>query len=352
MRLDVELKDLINAGLTEPDARTLLSRIEAIPGLNAPAMWTEITRNILTREIPFEIHSLLFRSLFSEWDTANAPPPAWTPSEDDVRKANVTTFSAKAGVEPRSLHAWSVNERESFWKAMIDTLGIRFHTPPAEILEPSLRADAAVWLPGAKMNIAESCFQASGDETAIVYRKVDQLEHITYDELDRLSNRIANSFRQIGIGEGDAVAIDMPMTVEAVAAYLGIVKMGGVVVSIADSFAEDEIATRLRIANASTVLTQDIVVRGPKRLLMYEKVTGAGAGTIIVIPNGDTMAVTLREGDHAWHDFLVEDDAFTPVPCNPEQTTNVLFSSGTTGDPKAIPWTHTTPIKCAMDGYL
>jgi acetyl-CoA synthetase len=53
-----------------------------------------------------------------------------------------------------------------------------------------------------------------------------------------------------------------------------------------------------------------------------------------------------------WSRFLAPTETFVPVDCDPEDTTNFLFSSGTTGDPKAIPWTHTTPIKCAMDGHL
>jgi acetyl-CoA synthetase len=72
-------------------------------------------------------------------------------------------------------------------------------------------------------------------------------------------------------------------TVEAVAAYLGIVKAGGVVVSIADSFAADEIKTRLRIARAEVAVTQDVVVRGGKTLPMYAKLVEAGARACIVI---------------------------------------------------------------------
>ena len=53
-----------------------------------------------------------------------------------------------------------------------------------------------------------------------------------------------------------------------------------------------------------------------------------------------------------WADFLSDTDTFTAVPCHPDAHTNILFSSGTTGEPKAIPWTHTTPIKCAADAYL
>ena len=59
-----------------------------------------------------------------------------------------------------------------------------------------------------------------------------------------------------------------------------------------------------------------------------------------------------REGDITWSDFLSNVETFTAVPCDPDAHTNILFSSGTTGEPKAIPWTHTTPIKCAADAYL
>ena len=55
--------------------------------------------------------------------------------------------------------------------------------------------------------------------------------------------------------------------------------------------------------------------------------------------------------DVTWHDFLGEDAEFEPVVCDVDDETNILFSSGTTGDPKAIAWTHLTPIKAAADGH-
>jgi acetyl-CoA synthetase len=53
-----------------------------------------------------------------------------------------------------------------------------------------------------------------------------------------------------------------------------------------------------------------------------------------------------------WRDFLSDDTAFVAAGADPYAVTNILFSSGTTGDPKAIPWTHLTPIKAAMDGHF
>ena len=64
------------------------------------------------------------------------------------------------------------------------------------------------------------------------------------------------------------------------------------------------------------------------------------------------MCVDLRRGDIAWNAFLVDCADFAPVPRSPGDHSNILFSSGTTADPKAIPWTHTTPIRAAADGHL
>ncbi|NIS28754.1 MAG: AMP-dependent synthetase, partial [Actinobacteria bacterium] len=70
----------------------------------------------------------------------------------------------------------------------------------------------------------------------------------------------------------------------------------------------------------------------------------------VVVDTGGGMA--LEPGDVWWDDFLGDEAPFSPVAADPESITNVLFSSGTTGDPKAIPWTQLTPIKAAMDGHF
>jgi acetyl-CoA synthetase len=206
-------------------------------------------------------------------------------------------------------------------------------------------------LVGSRLNIAESCFQAAEDVPAIIYQREGQsIVKISYAELNALSNRVANGLINAGFKTGDAIAIIMPMTIEAVAIYLGMIKAGCVVVSIAESFAVPEIVTRLRIANAKAVFTQDSFVRGEKQFPLYEKVTSANAPFTVVLALSSTTQ--LRSHDVSWEEFLSENDRFDSVPLPPDAYTNILFSSGTTGEPKAIPWTHTTPIKCAVDAHL
>jgi acetyl-CoA synthetase len=350
---------LVTSGASQDQAHAIWSKLQAIPeGTPPEGVWEELTRTVLDPSVPFPVHELLFGVVFDQWDRSQGPPPVWRPSPEQIAQSNITAFCNATGRRSfADLYRWSVQKRAEFWGHVIVALGIRFHQEPARVLDDSRGPEYARWLPGARMNIAESCFRAPSDRAAVIY----QAEHsepqtMTYGQLDRLSNRVANSLRALGVVAGEAVAIDMTMTVEAVACYLGVVKAGCAVVSIADSFAADEIATRLRIAGAKTVITQDVVFRGDKTLPMYEKVADAGAERVIVLAAVDgpdaERDVALRPADLWWDDFLVNNDALQAVDCDGDDTTNILFSSGTTGDPKAIPWTHTTPIKCAMDGYL
>jgi acetyl-CoA synthetase len=142
------------------------------------------------------------------------------------------------------------------------------------------------------------------------------------------------------------------MNAECVAAYLGIIRAGCVVVSIADSFAAPEIAKRLKIAGAAGIITVDSFRRGGRRIDLYETVREAAPPRAVVLQQTDGQSPDLRPGDLAWSELIAGSGRAEPWTAAPDSVTNVLFSSGTTGDPKAIPWTHLTPIKCAMDGHF
>ena len=94
------------------------------------------------------------------------------------------------------------------------------------------------WLPGAELNIAQSCFQSDAGRVALVVGREGECatSSYTYGELERMVDRFARGLHEHGYREGSAIALFMPMTVECVVAYLGIVKAGARVVSIPDSF--------------------------------------------------------------------------------------------------------------------
>ena len=273
--------------------------------------------------------------------------PAWRPSDDVVSHANLTRLMTDAGFKYYDeLHRWSVLDPMGFWGEMIDRLGIVFSVPPDTIVEGP--PQDPTWLPGAKLNIVDSCFAAPGDGNAVLYRHAGATHQLSYTELQEQVARFGNGLAEHEVQPGDRVAIAMPMTIESVIAYLGTVAAGAVVVSIADSFASDEIATRLKLTDPVLTVTQDRVIRAGKVLPMYEKVVEAGAQRCVVVDTG--AGIELGDADVAFAAFVSDDATYASFQADPTDHTNILFSSGTTGEPKAIPWTHLTPIKGAMDG--
>ncbi|MDK1010312.1 MAG: AMP-binding protein [Actinomycetota bacterium] len=274
--------------------------------------------------------------------------PVWRPDELTLSHANLTAAMEERGIDSYSaFHRWSVDDPDGFWAMVIDGLRIVFDVEPSAI-RGSEDVTSPDWLPDASFNIVRSCLDHDPDAVAIVAGTQSSIEKITVGELKGLVASFARGFADAGFKEGDAVAIVMPMTVEAVVAYLGVIVAGGVVVSIADSFAPREISTRFAITSPVAVVTQDRATRLGRVLPMYAKCVDADAPMCIVVDTG--AGIGLREGDISWGEFVVPGAAFEPVSLSPSVHTNILFSSGTTADPKAIPWSQTTPLKAAMDG--
>jgi len=276
----------------------------------------------------------------------------WTPTDDFIRKTNLYKVMQNHGFDSyEDFYQWSITDRKSFWDATLKALDIKMKVPYSTVLEAS-DLEKPVWLKDGRMNIVDSCFKATPDNTAIIYAKENQpgIKRMTYAQLEKYVNRIANALLEAGLQAGDAIGIDMSMNIEAVAIYLAAIKAGMQVVTVADSFTPNEIKVRFDIGNPRLVFTQDYLIRGNKKLPLYDKVLEAGAEKIIVLA-ADNSDIRLRRQDLFWDEFLSDKDSFESVEGNPLDTTTVLFSSGTTGAPKAIPWNHTTAIKSAADGF-
>jgi acetyl-CoA synthetase len=280
--------------------------------------------------------------------------PAWIPTQENILSSNIYQFMTDGGITNLTdFRAWAFEHYREFWPRIISRLDIVFKKPFTNICKLDKSQESPQWLLNAKLNIADSCFTAKHTETALIfYDKHQKLQKMSYGELNHYTNQIAFSLTAQDFKAGDAIAIVMPMSADAVAIYLGIIKMGGVVVSIADSFSSEEIATRLRITQAKGIFTQDTILRGEKKLSLYTKVIAAEAPITIVLPCNEIISETLRLGDLAWNIFLLDHEISESTACDPMSACNILFSSGTTGDPKAIPWNHTTPIKVASDAFF
>ena len=276
----------------------------------------------------------------------------WRPSDEIVKQSNIYKMMQQCDFENyKDFWEWSVENKEDFWERTVQKLGIKEYKKHTSILDVSNGVEQAKWLKNAELNIVDSCFQNDEDATAIIFQEEGKsIQKVTQRELLLLVNRIANGLLTLGLKTGDKIAIYMPMTFEAVAFYLAGIKAGMPIVTIADSFSPNEISIRLKITKPKIILTQDILMRQGKELSLFSKIKDANAPKAVVL-EVSKKGCTIRKGDVYWDDFLSPKTTFTTVIQEPDDSITILFSSGTTGEPKAIPWTHTTPIKCASDGY-
>lgn len=341
------------------------------------SIWQQVVQDVLLPEHAFELHQAVYNYVYRNRGL-NSIRPLWIPTDAQSASTNVKKLMDSIGPVDRfpsyeSFYNWSIgtDTRSDYWRKSIETVGILFDEPPTAIFDYSNGPARATYLPNAKLNVAKSCFSKRGaQEPAIIFANEvspEKLQVWTFEYLDKLSNKVANALaHKYGFAFGDAIGICMPMTAESIAIYLGIVKAGLTVVSIADSFSAIEIEARLRLSSAKAIFTQDVIYRGSKYLPLFERVLEAKPKQIFVLPGslGSSDSTTHEihpsvqklcrpSTDIAWSELLEStSDVFEYVSCPSTHPANILFSSGTTGEPKAIVWSHVTPIKAAIDGYM
>lgn len=360
--VSLSIDHLKSIGLNEQDAKRLTDHLDAqlLVSPAAEEAWQALSKFLIHHAYPFEVHFYIFNSLFPLWHEHPELAPASIPTAEVIATANLTKLMTEQNTADVTVfHRWSYTEYEAFWGKMAAELNIRFSRIPTAVCDLSKGIEQPYWFPNAEMNIAESCFNAPHHTIALIEEdKNKNLHKMTYGELNHLSDGIASCLLDHGYKKNDAIAIVMPMTSYAVAIYLGIIKMGGVVVSIADSFSSAEIASRLDIAKVCGVFTQDVIDWDEKTIPLYNKFCDIEAPfmnqvRIIVLASDKHHRLTsLREKDIHWDEFYRDSSQRTIVHTDPMAPCNILFSSGTLSQPKAIIWNHTTPIKAASDAYL
>jgi acetyl-CoA synthetase len=199
------------------------------------------------------------------------------------------------------------------------------------------------------MNIADSCFQGKPDSLALREGREDgSWRDYSLAEFEALVDRHAWGLSRLGLRPGDRIGLVSAFTAEAAALFLGAVKAGVVPVTASDAFSGAELAVRMRIGGARYLFTQDCVMRNGRKLPLLDR--AAAAGLPLVLRRFDAASV-LPPGSIDWRDFLGDEiKPFAAVERQAEDELCLLFSSGTTGEPKGIPWRHSTAIKCASDG--
>ena len=273
---------------------------------------------------------------------------AWTPTPEQFERANVTRLARalRCDGDFHALHRLSVERPEVFWPAVIEDLGIEFSQPWESVLDESRGVEWATWFGGGRLNLAWNCLHkwARGDladAEAAVFRAEDgSRSALTWRELSLETARLAEALAGLGVGEGDAVGIFLPMSPQAAIASHACAHLGAVQVPIFSGFAAPAISARLADAGAKALITADGSLRRGKVVPMKEIADEA----LRAAPTVEHVVVWSRLGldwagapgrDHSW-EALVEGRAgeLPPVEVESEAPYLLAYTSGTTGRPK------------------
>ncbi len=352
----VNKKLLCSFGIPSKDAENFAYKINFwLKNLSPPDAWQQITKEFLSPNISFALHLLLFSICYPE--QKKSPEHAYSFIVDDnvAKTTHLAQFMYETGHKTlQSFHAWTVHQREAFWEKVLQKLTIYFTSPPKKICDLSKGVEYPTWLLGAKLNITDSCFTAPPHKTAIIFSKNNTLQKFSYHELLQTTNNIANNLIAAGCKAGDPIGIIMPMHFTSIAIYLGIIRMGGIAVPVPESFSAEEICKRLTISQVKIVFTQDQIQRDKDIFPLYQKVMQLPSSITIIVHQETQQNTPLRISDSYLEKFLQSNRSLNYHACirDPSDDCTILFSSGTTGSPKAIPWTHLTPVKAASDAFL
>ncbi|MFE1792213.1 acetoacetate--CoA ligase [Streptomyces sp. NPDC059525] len=283
--------------------------------------------------------------------SATQPEPLWSPGPDRIAAARVTAFQAWAaerfgapaeGGYP-ALHRWSVDELDTFWQAVAEWFDVRFTTPWESVLADRSMPGAR-WFTGSTLNYAEHALRAAEDparaqDPALLH--VDETHEptpVTWAELRRQVGSLAAELRALGVRPGDRVSGYLPNIPEAVVALLATAAVGGVWTSCAPDFGARSVLDRFEQVEPVVLFTIDGYRYGGKQHDRRETVAELREGlpslrAVVHIP---LLGTPAPEGTRPWSELTSGDTEpdFEPVPF--DHPLWILYSSGTTGAPKAI----------------
>lgn len=275
----------------------------------------------------------------------------WEPSEAALRDSNIARYMRWLGesrgltfADYEALWRWSVDEVEDFWASVWDYFHIKSDRRYGRVLAKR-EIQGARWFEGARLNYAEHALARRDDHPALIARSETRAPvTLTYRQLAGAVASLASGLRSIGVGKGDRVAALMPNMPEAVIGLLASASIGAVWSSCAPEFGVRSVVDRFQQIEPKVLITVDGYVYGDRRFDLSETIgqlraSLPGLRATVVVPYLDAD-YEAPEGLTAWGDVLLggSEPSFEAVDFG--HPLWVLYSSGTTGLPKAIVQGH------------
>jgi acetoacetyl-CoA synthetase len=285
--------------------------------------------------------------------TAASPEALWQPSAELVEGSRLTEYTRWLQSERglgfdsyEELWRWSVDDLEGFWGSIWDFFEVRADGDREPVLA-GREMPGAEWFPGTSLNYAEHVFAGKQDDEAAILHasELRELDELTWGELRAQVAAVAGGLRAIGVGPGDRVAAYMPNIPEAIVAFLASASIGAIWSSCSPDFGPASVIDRFAQIEPKVLFAVDGYGYGGKRFDRRDVLAELQAAMpslerTVVLPYLDPdpdLGPPLRDAIR-WQELLAAGEgselAFERVPF--DHPLWVLYSSGTTGLPKAI----------------
>lgn len=279
--------------------------------------------------------------------SVNDVTPRWSPTQEQIESTALWRFMQQHGYDDyAAFHRWSVEHLEDFWADLWRHFDIAADGSPDVVLADDSMPGAR-WFPDVALSYPEHVFRGRDPERVAVRHasELRALDTWTWARLEQETARIAAGLRRMGVGRGDRVAAYLPNIPEALAAMLATASLGAAWSSCSPDFGAATVLDRFEQIEPTVLLTVDGYRYGGKDFDRREVVRELSAGLptlahTVVLPYLGAAEQWPLPGA-SWDDaFPATEEALTFERVPFDHPLWILYSSGTSGKPKAIVHCH------------